>query len=140
MSTFVIGDNLRFRYEPLPIGQMVPMVDAAAYAEMLANWPKKELFEYVPRLGNKYSLSEKCHPEQFAAVIRDTPIWSRFDAWIRSVARLNSFTAIAESSRPRPQRNLGIFRLEVGNVLRHHPETTGGNRGPRWKGILEGIL
>ncbi|MBP9034923.1 MAG: hypothetical protein KBG29_13565, partial [Pseudomonadales bacterium] len=86
MSRFFIGDNLKFRYEPFPIGQMVPMVDASAYAEMLANWPKKELFEYVPRLGNKYSLSEKCHPEQFAAVIRDTPIWSRFDAWIRSEA------------------------------------------------------
>jgi len=86
MSMFFNGENLKFRYEPFPIGQMVPMVDAAAYQEMLANWPKKELFEYVPRLGNKYSLSEKCHPEQFAAVIRDTPIWSRFDAWVRSPA------------------------------------------------------
>lgn len=86
MSTFFNAENLKLRYEPFPIGQMMPMVDPAVYAEMVANWPKKGLFEFMPRLGNKYALSRNCNPARFAEVIRETPIWSRFDAWIRSPA------------------------------------------------------
>lgn len=86
MSTFFHGDNLHMRYEPFPIGQVRPVVNAVEYSEMVANWPTKELFEYMPRLGNKYSLSDKCNPANFAAVVRTTPIWARFDAWIRSPA------------------------------------------------------
>jgi len=84
VSAFFNSDNLHFRYEPFPIGQMVPMVDAAQYQQMLEHWPKQELFVYLPRLGNKYSLSGKCNGRQFRHVIRRTPIWSRFDKWVTS--------------------------------------------------------
>jgi len=84
MSTFFNPDNLAVRYDPFPIGQMVPMVEAGAYEEMVANWPEKGLFKFMPRLGNKYALSRTCNPAQFASFVRATPIWSRFDAWIRS--------------------------------------------------------
>ena len=47
MSTFFHSENLQMRYEPFPIGQMRPVVNAAEYREMVANWPRKELFEHM---------------------------------------------------------------------------------------------
>lgn len=83
MSTYFNSTNLVLRYEPFPIGHMAPMVEPATYAEMLANWPAKELFEHVPRLGDKYTLSDKCHPAEYRRFVRSMPVWSRFDAWIK---------------------------------------------------------
>ena len=83
MSTFFNSSNLSFRYEPYPIGHLAPMVEPAQYAEMIANWPSQELFEFLPRLGSKYSLSDKCHPAAYRTFVRDTPIWARFDRWIK---------------------------------------------------------
>lgn len=86
MSEFFNSANLVLRYEPFPIGHLSPMVEASLYEEMIANWPAQELFEFMPRLGNKYSLSEKCHPGQYKAFVRRTPVWSRFDRWIKGPA------------------------------------------------------
>lgn len=83
MSEFFNSTNLTFRYEPYPIGHLAPMVEPSLYAQMLASWPAQELFEFLPRLGNKYSLSDKCHAERYRAFVRDTPIWSRLDSWVK---------------------------------------------------------
>jgi hypothetical protein len=83
MSEFFDGTHLDFRYEPYPIGHLAPMVAQAAYTEMLANWPAVELFEHLPRLGDKYSLSDTCHASQYRRFVADTPIWARFDRWIK---------------------------------------------------------
>jgi 2OG-Fe(II) oxygenase superfamily len=83
MSEFFNSANLVFRYEPYPIGHLAPMVDQTLYTEMLHNWPALDLFEYLPRLGNKYALSDNFHTRQYRAFVRNTPIWSRFDRWIK---------------------------------------------------------
>jgi hypothetical protein len=82
MSEFFDTTKLELRYEPFPIGRVAPMADAATYADMVAHFPALGLFEYLPRLGNKYSLSETCHPAQYRAFVRETPVWARFDRWI----------------------------------------------------------
>ena len=51
-------------------------------SDMVDNWPSESLFEFLPRLGNKYSLSETCHAAQYREVLRTIPIWTRFDQWI----------------------------------------------------------
>jgi hypothetical protein len=83
VSDFFINKNLVFRYEPFPIGYVSPMVESSLYAAMTANWPAQELFEYLPRLGNKYTLSAKCKAAQYRAFIAATPIWQQFDRWVR---------------------------------------------------------
>jgi len=90
VPTFYRDENLKVRYEPFPIGQMSPAVDEAAYEEMLDNWPAQELFEHKPKLGHKWSLSTTCHGQQYKDFIRATPIWSRFDRWIKSTEFIDS--------------------------------------------------
>jgi hypothetical protein len=84
MSNFFSSENLEIRYEPYPIGRTAPVVDDATYEEMLNHWPALELFEFKPELGNKWSLSGTCHGDEYKKFIQDTPIWARFDQWIKS--------------------------------------------------------
>ena len=84
MPTFFHDENLKVRYEPFPIGQMCPAVDEDVYEEMLDHWPAQELFEYKPDIGNKWGLSTRFHGKQYRDFVRTTPIWSRFDRWIKS--------------------------------------------------------
>lgn len=84
MSTFYLDENLEFRYEPFPIGHMRPAVDEAVYEEMLDAWPDRDLFEHKPNLGHKWTLSQSCNGRNYQNFVRTTPIWSRFDRWIKS--------------------------------------------------------
>ncbi len=71
---FQLG-RLEFDYIPFPIGFGRDVVDANTYRQMIASWPSKELFRYMPELGHKHSLSERNHPEKYAELIRSVPIW-----------------------------------------------------------------
>ena len=84
MPTFFRDENLEIRYEPFPIGQMAPAVDEAVYEEMLDAWPDLDLFEHKPNLGHKWTLSQSCNGKNYRNFVRTTPIWSRFDRWIKS--------------------------------------------------------
>ena len=77
-------DHLQFRYEPFPIGLAKPLMEASGYREMLAAYPGKELFAYLPELGHKYSLSEKNNPKGYQELIRSRPIWREFHGWLKS--------------------------------------------------------
>ena len=75
-----------FEYEPYPSGLVRPVFPAAVYEGLVATYPDKSLFEFKPALGNKYSLSEVNHPEQYHRFIRDTPEWQRFHDYIKGDA------------------------------------------------------
>ena len=51
-------DGADVRHDPFPIAFAKPVFDADLYQEMLDNWPDTERFQFMPKLGNKYSLSE----------------------------------------------------------------------------------
>jgi hypothetical protein len=76
-------DHLQFRYEPFPIGLAKPLMDAAGYRDMLAAYPDRELFAYLPELGHKYSLSEKNNPKRYQEIV-GRPIWREFHSWLKS--------------------------------------------------------
>ena len=77
-------DHLQFRYEPFPIGLAKPLMEGPGYREMLAAYPDKELFAYLPELGHKYSLSEKNNPKGYQELIRNRPVWREFHHWLKS--------------------------------------------------------
>ncbi len=52
-------DHLEFRYEPFPIGVAKPALAEDLYRELVDSYPPQELFAYLPKVGHKYSLSEK---------------------------------------------------------------------------------
>jgi hypothetical protein len=82
--------NMEFRYEPFPIGIAKPVIDEAMYSEMIRSFPPIELFEYFPKVGKKYSLSEKCNPREYRNIIRTTPVWRRLHSWIKSSEFIDS--------------------------------------------------
>ena len=79
-------DQLSFRYEPFPIGLAKPLMQPEIYRELLESYPPIERFEYIPKLGKKYSLSERFNPGGYRDLIRSHPVWREFHGWIKSDA------------------------------------------------------
>jgi hypothetical protein len=79
-------DHLRFRYEPFPIGIAKPAIAEDFYRELAANYPPRELFAYLPKVGHKYSLSEKSNREAYSRFIQSHALWRELHAWIKSDA------------------------------------------------------
>ncbi|MDA0821797.1 MAG: hypothetical protein O3C28_05160 [Proteobacteria bacterium] len=76
--------NLRFDYEPYPIGIARPVFGQATYRELVENLPPIELFEYKPEKGGKYSLSQVNNPRQYNRFVDGSPPWQRFHRFIKS--------------------------------------------------------
>jgi hypothetical protein len=81
---FLNYDNLEFRYEPFPIGLAKPVMEPDTYRGFVDHYPPIELFANIPKLGNKYSLSERFNPRQYQNFIRGNAPWREFHAWIKS--------------------------------------------------------
>ena len=79
-------EHLNFRYEPFPIGLAKPLMDQSAYQELVDNYPAIEHFHYIPKLGKKYSLSERFNPRGYHSLIKSQPVWREFHRWIKSDA------------------------------------------------------
>jgi len=77
-------DRIRFRYEPYPIGLARPVLDEDRYRALVQGFPPTDLFRHLPKFGNKYSLSEKNHPDRYRAYIDATPIYRDLHRWIKS--------------------------------------------------------
>ena len=76
--------HLNFRYEPFPIGLAKPLMDPSVYQELVDNYPVVEQFHYIPKLGKKYSLSERFNPRGYKNLIQSQPVWREFHRWIKS--------------------------------------------------------
>jgi hypothetical protein len=79
-------EGVRFDYEPYPVGYSADVFPADVYADLLKHWPATSLFEFKPVLGNKYSLSEVNHPDNYHRFIAETPCWNVLHARIKSPA------------------------------------------------------
>jgi hypothetical protein len=79
-------DHLEFRYEPFPIGIAKPALAGDLYRALVDSYPPRELFAYLPKVGHKYSLSEKSNAEGYARFIRAHAPWRELHAWIKSDA------------------------------------------------------
>lgn len=77
-------DHLEFRYEPYPIGIAKPAIAEDLYRELLDSYPPQELFAYLPKVGHKYSLSEKYNGDAYRRFIQSHPRWRELHAWIKS--------------------------------------------------------
>jgi hypothetical protein len=76
--------TLDLRYEPFPIGVARPIMDDAAYQKHIDEYPPAQLFEYIPKFGHKYCLSEKYNPTQYHRWIEDHACWREFHRWVKS--------------------------------------------------------
>ncbi len=65
-----------YRYSPYPIGIFPDVLPTDTYEALVREWPDTDLFRYMPKLGNKYSLSEVNNPDQYKSFIRSNPVWA----------------------------------------------------------------
>jgi hypothetical protein len=138
MPEFLHDENLELRYHPFPIGQIQSAVDEKLYDEMIAAWPALDLFEYKPELGHKYALSQKCHGKEYKAFVRGTPVWARFDQWIRSDAFVETLIGRLQSNHIDLGYRPGISwrRQTIKNmnaIVRGRPSNRGARLAASWE-------
>ena len=72
MFTF---ENAEFRYEAYPIGVIAPIMVGGLYEDLVDSFPPVELFDYMPKVGHKYTLSEKFKSSNYHDYIAKMPAW-----------------------------------------------------------------
>jgi len=77
-------DQLNFKYDPFPIGLAKPLMNDALYQTLVDNYPSLDRFEFMPKLGKKYTLSERFNPKAYHDVIKNDPVWRDFHAWLQT--------------------------------------------------------
>lgn len=81
-------ENVKFNYEPFPIGLVTPIMEDTTYYRLVDSYPDVCLFKSMPYLGNKesikYSLAEMNNGENYRQFLADTPIWREFHDWVKS--------------------------------------------------------
>lgn len=82
--SFFSYDHLDFKYEPFPIGLAKPLMDESTYQTLVDNYPSLDRFKFMPKLGNKYTLSQRFNPKVYHDVIRNDPVWREFHGWLNS--------------------------------------------------------
>jgi len=76
--------QVRFDYEPYPIGLIRPILDPALYENLCTSYPDKSLFEFKPSLGNKYSLSEVNNADKYRRFIESSAHWNQLHGHVKS--------------------------------------------------------
>jgi hypothetical protein len=87
-----------FSYEPYPICLIPSAIADADYQEMLKTYPDLSLFEFKPKLGNKYSLSERNNRREYASFISKSPLWARFHSYIKSRKFIDETLALLKAN------------------------------------------
>jgi hypothetical protein len=77
-------DQVKFDYEPYPIGLIENVLEPKMYQGLTGDYPELELFKYMPNLGHKYSLSESNNPNDYHRFLKENEGWGRFHDYIKS--------------------------------------------------------
>ncbi|MCX8102353.1 MAG: hypothetical protein N3D77_14070 [Geminicoccaceae bacterium] len=120
-------DNLELRYEPFPVGRAKPIMSEEQYERFLEAWPPVELFQYLPKVGQKYALSEKYNPKHYHDWVQSHDVWREFRDWIESD---DFIWGVLDELKAR-HIDLGFKKLSSAGRLRRNLENL--VRGTWWK-------
>lgn len=110
-------DSVAFEHDPYPIGCCPAILPESEYQALLTSWPAQDLFEFMPKLGNKYSLSEVNRSDNYRRFIASTPAWKRLYEQIKSAGFVEDVLAMLQ----RQQVDLGLSRVPVQRVHEFSP-------------------
>lgn len=114
-----------FLYDPFPIGLIKPALGEDEYREMVETFPKKELFMEFPKVGNKFVLSEKFHPNEYRRHIAQNPIWKRWYDYVKSTEFIRSVLDM-----------LKAHNIDLG--FKHYPVSFARRLKTTWRDIRRG--
>src|SRR5258708_22220328 len=77
-------ERVAFDYEPYPIGLASEVFDPRFYQRLCDSYPATTLFNHMPNLGNKYSLSESNNGSAYRAFLKNSPDWRTFHDYVKS--------------------------------------------------------
>jgi hypothetical protein len=77
-------ENALFDYEPYPICYSTDVFAPGDYEALVSSYPDISLFAHMPKLGDKYSLSERNNASNYHAFIKANPAWSRIHGYLKS--------------------------------------------------------
>jgi hypothetical protein len=117
--------NAVFRYEPYPIGLARPVFAPRLYEELLNAWPDSSMFAFMPKLGNKYSLSEVNNAVEYHKFLQRT-IWNDVYQEVKSPQFVHNVLQMLRSN--------GID-LGIPDDVAVNQATTSGS--PRWAAALD---
>jgi hypothetical protein len=101
--------NAEFDYEPYPICYAPDVFSASDYAALTAAYPDVSLFAHMPKLGDKYSLSERNNPAEYRKFIASQPLWAKLHAHLKSQAFIDE--TLAFLGRHHIDLGLGAYRF-----------------------------
>lgn len=115
MTTGLLNlDAVGFEHDPYPIGCCPAILPQDVHDALRAEWPAQTLFEFMPKLGNKYSLSEVNRPDDYHRFIAGSPVWRR----LYDEVKAPDFVARVLAMLAREGVDLGLAKLPVQTV--HH--------------------
>ena len=121
-------DNLALRYDPFPIGVAQPVMDARTYRGFLDNYPPVDIFEYIPKVGNKYCLSEKFNPNKYHEWIESHANWRELHREVKSKDFIYGVFDLLQ------QRGIDLGYKPVSKAKRLHKTIRKLFTGRSWKG------
>jgi hypothetical protein len=106
-------ENIRFDYEPYPIGIARPTMDPDLYEELIDTFPDDSVFVSKEYHGVKLSLSQLNNGRGYYAHLRRNPAWRRFYDYIKSEIFISDTLAMLKSQNV----DLGLDRQPLGQRL-----------------------
>ncbi len=91
-----------FRYEPYPICYAEDVFPSDQYKKICDHFPPKDLFEYKPELGKKYSLSERNNAKNYHKFVAGEPVWKEFYDYVKSDVFIDGVLSFFE------QKHVGV--------------------------------
>lgn len=104
-----------FDYEPYPIGLISDVFDQKLYRTLADTYPDKSIFKYMPKLGNKYSLSETNNSSAYKSFLKSSPEWRAFYDYIKSKEFIRSTFDMLEAN----YINLALRKPKSGSSGKH---------------------
>jgi hypothetical protein len=79
---------------PFPHLECVEVFNPETYAGLIAGWPPEGLFLTMKGPYKKLALSERCHPERYAAFLSLSKPWAELHRYVKSPAFIDAVFAV----------------------------------------------
>jgi hypothetical protein len=104
----------RFEYEPYPIGIIRGIFEPSLYERLLDTFPPVEIFRFMQKHGDKWSLSELNNADRYYQFLRTSDDWRRVYDEVKS----SDFIAQVLDVLARSKIDLGLTPRANGSSLR----------------------